>query len=297
MRTRILRRTYLSSHQLNILNQRKISAMENEYDNIEPDIVAAAEALATLATLGRGEQFVPRPRTTFIVAGRDREVIHSLFTPGRLRGTMHYEAKYETMAQDNLAKFLKAINQEPARAAVVRSITLDLVCDNPLNSGLVELFNEDHLPMYALTDDASDGPFPPLTEAALLLKAYQRDLVNDPLFANHPLAPTDFTLLDKNWLNCPRFASYLIEVHVNLFLRLCPKLQVIQLPDLWCPFPNLPFTEAAMRKWKEEHGWEVEIKEEAHEIFVRIGKKGGWTPDHIKRWLDHEISKDVARNG
>ncbi|KAL1595859.1 hypothetical protein SLS60_009549 [Paraconiothyrium brasiliense] len=271
--------------------------MEHDHEDLVQDTIAAADALATLATLGSGEQYVPPPPSTHIIAGPERTTIHSIFTPGRLRGTMHYEADYETVAQDNLAKFLKVIAEEPARAAIVRSIKLDLVNDNPLESGLVELFNEDHLPAYFLTDDASDGPFPPLTETALLLKAYQRELANDPLLADHPSTPTDFTLLNKNWLDCARFCTYLTEVHVNLFLKLCPKLQVIQVPEQWCPIGEQTFTEAALRKWKEEHGWELEIKEAVEDEFVRIGKKGGWTTAHIQRWLDHEIANDIARNG
>ncbi|KAF2440969.1 hypothetical protein P171DRAFT_446896 [Karstenula rhodostoma CBS 690.94] len=270
--------------------------MQNIRENgIAPETVDAAEALTTLVSLGSGEQYVA-PRGTSIITGADRTELHSIFTPGRLRGTMHYEATYATMTQDNLGKFLKAISQDPARAEVVRSVKLDLVCDNFLHSGVAELINEDILPFYTFTDDASSGPYPPLTEAALLLKDIQRRMANDPGLSRHPLCPVDLTLLKKDFLYEMDFATNLLATHLDLLIKLCPNLQIIQLPAQWCPILNLPFNATTLTKWKDVHKWELEIKEFVQDDFVRIGKKDGYSVAHVQRWMQ-QVAEDIVKNG
>ena len=97
----------------------------------------------------------------------------SIFS-GRLRGTWHYEAE---LPDDTMTKFLVLVGEDRERAKAVKSAKFSLVNDALHNTGLINHFNDCLLP-YTLTDDNSDGPYPILTDAALRMKAYQRDLVS-----------------------------------------------------------------------------------------------------------------------
>ncbi|KAL5397766.1 hypothetical protein PMIN06_001287 [Paraphaeosphaeria minitans] len=168
-------------------------------NGVAPGTFETAEALTSLTTIGVGQQHHP-PRRTSILVDPNHTELHSIVTPGRLRGTIYFEAAAATMAQDNLGKFLSTIQQDPARAAVVRSVKLDQFYDNFENSELAEVFNEEIWPTYAFTDENSDEIYPPVLNAALYMKGIQRRAVNDPIISQDPLCPTDLTRLDKVFL-------------------------------------------------------------------------------------------------
>lgn len=248
-RLRYLCYSHRTTRQIHHVPRKQLDDMQNAPNvrNAAPGTIEAAEALASLVILGPGRQHVP-PRHTSIRVPSDHTEIHSIFTPGRLRGKMDYEATGATLAQDNLAKFLDSIQQDPGRADVVQSIKLDQRYDYFLNPGLVELFNQEIWPTYALTDDNTDGMYPPLLDAGFYLKGIQRRSAKDPVMSQDSLWPTDLSRLDKRFI--ATLPISLIAVHVDLFIKLCPKLQVIQLPSHWCPSDSLPFRANLLDRWK-----------------------------------------------
>jgi hypothetical protein len=139
-------------------------------------------------------------------------------------------------------------------------VKLDQIWDNFLNSGFTELLNREVLPYYALTDDASTGAYTVFTETALTFKAYQRQMADSRDFVGHPLRPTDFTLLKKDFLDCAEFGEAFLEPLLDLFIKLCPKLEVIHIPAKWCPHNKLPFNRATMDRWRDVHGWDLRVK-------------------------------------
>ncbi|OAG00593.1 uncharacterized protein CC84DRAFT_316108 [Paraphaeosphaeria sporulosa] len=163
-----------------------------------PDTATTAEALSMLASLRAHQQCAP-PHAHSIFVGATRTEVRSILAPGRLRGTMHYEAMPESMAQDKLGKFLKAIDDDPDRAVLVRSVKLSLECDHFKHSGVAELFNQDVLPYYPFTDDETSEEHPPLTYAPLYLKNIQRRMAHEPRLSQHPTCPTDIALPRKEF--------------------------------------------------------------------------------------------------
>jgi hypothetical protein len=139
-------------------------------------------------------------------------------------------------------------------------VKLDQIWDKFLNSGFTGLLNREVLPYYAFTDDASAGAYTVFTEAALTFKAYQRQMADSGPFVGHPLRPADFTLLNKDFLNCAEFGPAFLEPLVDLFIKLCPNLEVIHLPTKWCSHDDMPFNQATMDNWRDIHGWELKVK-------------------------------------
>lgn len=270
--------------------------MSKALDNVAPDTRAAAEALARLATMGRGQQYVwhtEDEQRQASAANAGPAADSSIFSTGRLRGAMHYEASLLTLPEDNLAKFIDAISRDAGRAALVRSVKFDAICDDVNRSGLIDLFNET-LPAYAFTQDASGGPFPPVTEVALLFKKYQTELAALPEFY-WVLGPRDLTVLDRQFLTLAFIGEYILELYIHLFIKLCPNLEIIEIPSNWWPLPDLPFSESRLNEWKQQHQWDVEVKE-IGQGYVWIGRKPGWTSDQCHHWMNI-IAEDIANFG
>lgn len=126
--------------------------------------------------LGGNQTSLPPPPLYHIVP---RTYPPSLFSGGRLRGSVHYEAK---LPDDTLVKFLIEASGDKERAAAVTSAKFSAVNDSLANTGLIPYFNET-LRAYVFTDDNGDGDYPILTKAALRLRAYHSKVVSQQLLA------------------------------------------------------------------------------------------------------------------
>ncbi|KAF1973999.1 hypothetical protein BU23DRAFT_567793 [Bimuria novae-zelandiae CBS 107.79] len=232
----------------------------------------------TLANLPRAATQIP-PRLPFYP---------SLFN-GHIRGSNHYEAK---LPHDTMSKFIDMMNYYHGRAATVKSAKFT-EADTFRNSGLVDLFNYFLIP-YRLYFFQDTKNFLPLTAAALRLRDYQANMA-----AHAPqmglIAPNGEALnfLQIDFIERAPLAIFL-ELYLDLFVRLCPNLQLIEIPQSWQG--HLVIAPIVLKMWREECDFDLEVKEDLPGQCLRLGRKGGWNQRHSNYWFNL-VAADIAKHG
>ncbi|KAK3197288.1 hypothetical protein GRF29_1536g1253396 [Pseudopithomyces chartarum] len=202
----------------------------------------------------------------------------NIFTKG-LRGYAHYQAKPPT---DNMAQFFTVLTGETIRTDAVISARFCPTNDNLRNSSMIPMFN-DLLAPYDFTQDANDGPYPPLIAAALRTRAYQQNLaIYSPKYGIQPPHPDTMNKLHLDFLEQGPF-HFFTEMYTDLFVTMCPNLQFLVIPEPWKDNPlTVP---GILEKWAKEHKWELEVKVVEEGQPGIVGKKGGWDEKQAGEWF------------